>query len=91
MVQQTDLMTTFAAMFETTLPPDAGEDSFSILPLLKGETNPVRQHGMNHRMGAIALRYGDWKYIRKQHKDTTHRACRLGLCRSWGCNTDPRA
>jgi N-acetylglucosamine-6-sulfatase len=35
LVQQADLMATFAAVFGATLSDNAGEDSFSLLPLLK--------------------------------------------------------
>ena len=42
LVHQADLLATFAEILETPLPPDAGEDSFSLLPLLKGNDEPVR-------------------------------------------------
>ncbi|MGB0257766.1 MAG: sulfatase family protein [Coraliomargarita sp.] len=63
MVQQTDLMATFAAMFGTTLPSDAGEDSYNFLPLLNGTAASLRPHGINHTFTSISLRQGDWKYI----------------------------
>ena len=63
-VQQTDIMATMAEIFGTRLPDDAGEDSFSFLPLLQGADKPVRPHSINHSgQGGYAIRRGDWKLI----------------------------
>jgi len=63
-VQQTDIMATMAEMFGTKLPDNAAEDSFSFLPLLKGENYPTRPNSINHSgQGGYAIRRGDWKLI----------------------------
>lgn len=64
----TDLMATFAEVVAAVLPPSAGPDSFSLLPVLEGrqpDDKPVRgplvmQSGSN---GAMVIRAGDWKFI----------------------------
>jgi arylsulfatase A-like enzyme len=64
LVQHADLMATFANMLEIKLPDDAGEDSFSLLPLLKGGDQPVRYNAVNcSANGVPALRLGSWKLI----------------------------
>ena len=64
LVHQADLLATFAGIFETKLPASAGEDSFSLIPLLKGETGPIREHAMSTGIdGTPAVRMGEWKYI----------------------------
>lgn len=59
----TDLMATTAALTGTTLPRDAGEDSFNLLPVLLGKsTSPVRDSIVHHSsLGMFAIREGDWK------------------------------
>ncbi|NWK56973.1 arylsulfatase [Verrucomicrobiaceae bacterium N1E253] len=61
-----NLLATCAALLDQPLPVDAGVDSFSILPVLKGEklsaaTHPVIIHASVQ--GMFAIRQGDWKYI----------------------------
>lgn len=64
LVHQADLMATFAAIFEKPLPDSAGEDSFSILSLLKGNHGPVRKYAVScSSKGLPAIRSGDWKLI----------------------------
>lgn len=64
LVQQADLLATFADILGVKLPDSAGEDSFSLLPLLNGEDRPVREHAVNASSGGVpALRQGAWKYI----------------------------
>lgn len=64
LVHQADLMATFAGIFGVTLPDDAGEDSFSILPLLKGDEAPVRDHAVSNSISGVpSVRLGHWKYI----------------------------
>lgn len=64
LAQQTDVLATLADILGTSLPADAGEDSFSLLPLLEGEDRPVRETAINSSgQGAYALRQGDWKLI----------------------------
>jgi arylsulfatase A len=64
LVHQADLMATFADILGAKLPDNAGEDSFSILPLLKGRNSPVRTHAVSASWhGLPAVRLGQWKYI----------------------------
>jgi arylsulfatase A-like enzyme len=59
-----DLMATCAEIVGTELPANAGEDSFSILPLLKGIKQPVRDHVVSHSInGKFAIRDGCWKLV----------------------------
>lgn len=64
LVHQADLMATLAEILDTTLPDNAGEDSFSLLPLLKGEDKPVRTHAVSCACaGTPGLRQGPWKLV----------------------------
>jgi arylsulfatase A-like enzyme len=64
LVHQADLMATFADVLGTALPANTGEDSVSLMPLLLGGTEPVRQHAVSHSSkGAAAIRDGRWKLI----------------------------
>jgi arylsulfatase A len=61
------MMATIAALLGEKLPNDAGEDSFDISPLLRGEkpAQPIR-NGMvhvNYGSYTLAIREGDWKLI----------------------------
>jgi len=62
----TDLMATFAEIADYDLKADEGEDSFSLLPVLKNNTftSPIREATVHHSiMGNFAIRKGDWKLI----------------------------
>jgi arylsulfatase A-like enzyme len=64
LVQQADLIATFAEVLETELPDNVGEDSFSLVPLLMGEDQPVRETAVNCSIrGVPSVRQGKWKYI----------------------------
>ncbi len=64
LVSQADLIRTFADVLEVKLPDTAGEDSFSLMPLLKGEANPIRENVVSASIGGTpAVRSGTWKYI----------------------------
>lgn len=64
LVEQTDLMATLAAIWGMTLPDNAGEDSFSLLPLLRGNNTPVRETAVScASSGVPAIRQGPWKLI----------------------------
>jgi len=56
----TDLMATCAGIVGAKLPDNAGEDSVSFLPALRGKTWPraVVHHSIN---GSFAIREGNWK------------------------------
>jgi arylsulfatase A-like enzyme len=64
LVHQADVMATLADILGVTLPPEAGVDSFSILPLLKGSDKPVRTHAVSCAgSGVPGFRSGEWKLI----------------------------
>jgi len=64
LVHQADLMATFADVLDAELPDDAGEDSVSLMPLLCGGIEPVRQHAVScSSQGVAAIREGHWKLI----------------------------
>jgi arylsulfatase A len=64
LVYQADFIRTFADVFGVKLPDTAGEDSFSLLPLLKGEDKPIRENAVSASIGGTpAVRSGSWKYI----------------------------
>ncbi len=70
LIALTDVLATFADYFETDLPKDAGEDSFSFLGALLNQ--PARQVTRNAIVndsyrGVFAIRRGDWKLILGQH------------------------
>lgn len=60
-----DLIATCAEITGATLPEDAGEDSVSMFPLLKGQTEqPTRTHLLYHSgNGNFAIRSKDWVLI----------------------------
>lgn len=60
----TDLMATMAGITNQKLPADAGPDSFSLLPVLNGSDQPVRESIIHHSIdGMFAIRKGKWKFI----------------------------
>ena len=60
----TDLLATCAGILDVRLPDDAGEDSVSILPLLRGQDRPLREAVVHHSInGMFALRQGHSKLI----------------------------
>jgi len=64
LVHQADLLATFAEILNVPLPDNAGEDSFSLLPLLRGEDRAVRETAISCSIqGVPSLRKGSWKYI----------------------------
>lgn len=72
----TDLLATAADIVSVELPADAGEDSVSLLPALRGGTAPVRDTIVHHSItGAFSIRQGNWK---------------LELCPGSGGWSDPR-
>lgn len=61
-----DFMATIAALLDVKLPPNAGEDSFNLLPVLRGEktARPVRAATVHHGFsGRLAIRRGDWVLV----------------------------
>jgi arylsulfatase A len=63
---ETDLMATLAAIVGAQLPPNAGEDSYNILPALLSEPSarPIREATVHQSIsGKFAIRQGDWVFI----------------------------
>jgi arylsulfatase A len=64
LVHHADTVATLAEVLGVTLPDNAAEDSFSLVPLLKGEDRPIRSHAVSTSANGIpSLREGDWKLI----------------------------
>lgn len=64
LVHQADVMATLAEILGATLPANAGEDSVSFLPLLKGIDQPIRTHAVSCACaGTPSLRQGPWKIV----------------------------
>jgi arylsulfatase A-like enzyme len=61
----TDFMATAAEIVGKKLPDNAGEDSVSMLPAMRGEATPqIRKAVIHHSLrGFFAIRQGKWKYI----------------------------
>jgi arylsulfatase A-like enzyme len=79
LVHHADLIATLADIWGTALPPEAGEDSFSFLPLLKGASKPTRYHAIScAAAGTPGLRLGQWKYIATQPAQLYDLATDLG-------------
>jgi arylsulfatase A-like enzyme len=59
-----DLFATCADILDKDLPPDAAEDSVSILPaLLNKDKAPIREATIHQAPAGLAIRQGDWKFI----------------------------
>ena len=65
LVHQADIIATLADILGLKLPPNAGEDSFSLYSVLKGEQEgPVRTSSISCSIrGLPSFRQGSWKYI----------------------------
>lgn len=64
LAHQADLLATCVEVVEADLPFTAGEDSVSLLPLLQGNKQAVRETAINQSSrGLLALRRGPWKLI----------------------------
>ncbi|EMI18735.1 arylsulfatase A [Rhodopirellula maiorica SM1] len=64
----TDVMATIAEIINTPLPNDAGEDSFSMLPVMldAAPKDPIRPYVLQQGFGGrkyLAIRRGRWKYL----------------------------
>ncbi len=65
----TDILATCAAITGATRPSNAAEDSFSLLPVLRGKDGgkPVRPLALHQTISlALAIRKGPWKYLDHQ-------------------------
>ena len=66
LVHQADLMATLAEILGEKLTANAGEDSFSLVPLLRGGSEPARPHAVSCAQSGIpGLRLGNLKYVAK--------------------------
>lgn len=64
LVHQADTIATLAEILGVKLPENAGEDSFSMMPLLRGEDRPIRIHSINTACNGLpSLREGAWKLV----------------------------
>ncbi|MFV0592208.1 MAG: hypothetical protein ACK5M7_12550 [Draconibacterium sp.] len=64
LVHQADIMATIAEIIGVDLPENGGEDSFSLLPLLKGKERSVRLNAISCSIRGIpSIRLGEWKLI----------------------------
>lgn len=64
LVHQADWIATIADILQNPLEADEGEDSFSLLSLLKGGNKPVREHAVSCSIrGVPSIRLGEWKLI----------------------------
>ncbi len=64
LVAQADLLATIADILGFKLPANAGEDSFSLLPLFQGKDQPVRDQAISCAItGVPSLRQGPWKLL----------------------------
>jgi arylsulfatase A-like enzyme len=73
LLSQVDMLATFAALVGRPLPPQAGPDSFNVLPALLGESPGGRDHVVEHA-GGLALRQGPWKWIPREQPGRAKRA-----------------
>ena len=79
LVHHADLMATFADILDIQLPDNAGEDSFSFLPLLNGEDKVIREHAVSCAGdGTPSVRLSNWKLIVGQKPQLYNLADDLG-------------
>lgn len=59
-----DILATLAEVFGAKLPVSAGEDSVSLMPLLRGDDKPIHEAVVHQSStGIFAIRSGKWKLI----------------------------
>jgi arylsulfatase A-like enzyme len=87
LVHQADILRTLADILGTKLPDNAGEDSFSLLPLLKGGDKPVRPHAVSCAgAGTPGLRNGAWKFIPGKNPELYNLAQDIGETKNLACD-----
>jgi len=71
-VGQVDLLATVAEIVGVELEQNQAEDSFSFLPVLRGESfpSPLREPLVHHGRGQFAIRDGRWKLVFDKHPST---------------------
>jgi arylsulfatase A len=65
-ISHVDFLTTVATLLGAKLPADSAEDSYNLLPVLRGEKleKPLREATVHHSAkGRFAIRQGDWVLI----------------------------
>lgn len=62
LVSQVDFLASLASLSGRPLPPEAGPDSFDMLPALLGQSKTGRDHLVEHAR-TTSLRQGRWKFI----------------------------
>ncbi len=68
LVSQIDIMATLATALGYTLPDkNAAEDSYDLMPILKGDSSQVRPTHLHTTYGRFAIRHGDWLLINGKH------------------------
>jgi arylsulfatase A len=65
LISQIDIMGTIASLVGYELPDNAAEDSYDLLPLLRGESEQSGRETLVHRTGGMpwGIRHGEWVYI----------------------------
>ncbi len=67
LISQLDLLATFAALVDYKLPDDAAEDSYNLLPLIKGKTDRSPRDTLVYHTGFSdgqwGLRHEEWVWI----------------------------
>ena len=63
LVNLTDIMATCAAIVDYDLPNNAAEDSYDMLPALRGEKKPIREYMLQQSNRGKSIRKGKWKYL----------------------------
>ncbi len=70
LVHQADIMATLAEILQFKLPENSGEDSFNIMPLIRGEQQTIRQYAISTACGGTpSIRDGSWKLVLEADKD----------------------
>ncbi|MCX6905060.1 MAG: sulfatase-like hydrolase/transferase [Verrucomicrobia bacterium] len=73
------------------LPDNAGEDSFSLLPLLQGQDKPIRQHAISCAANGLpGLREGDWKFVPGPKPELYNLAADIGETNNLAANNPAR-
>lgn len=64
LVHHADVMATIAELIDVVLPDDAGEDSFSLVPLFQDPTGQIRRQSVSQgQRGLFSIRDGTWKLL----------------------------
>ncbi len=65
-----DVMATLAAVVDYPVPDDAAQDSYDLLPVLKGENENIRTAVVVQASnGTYGLRWNNWKYVEGEKDD----------------------